>query len=260
MALERYRPGEEYWWRASADHVARYEFAATFVAGRRVLDAGTGYGYGAALLAAAGAKSVVGVDLDAAVVAAAGELFRLPNVTYVADNCEELGRVAGPVDVVCSFENIEHLSAPESFLKAAARVLAPDGVLVCSTPDRAITPPFVDGKPANPYHTHEWYADEFAALVGRHFERVEMLTQVRSGTAAVRERAVEEVAKFLRRNVFVRLGHVLGRLVGGPPRFPEFHHLANPDPRDYPIHPAAVAGVYGTPWCHVAVCRGPKVS
>ena len=41
-----------------------YMFAVHYVVGKRVLDAGTGYGYGAAVLAASGASSVLAVDID----------------------------------------------------------------------------------------------------------------------------------------------------------------------------------------------------
>ena len=47
-----------------AEHLARYFLASQLAAGRRVLDAGCGEGYGTAILAAAGAASVVGVDVD----------------------------------------------------------------------------------------------------------------------------------------------------------------------------------------------------
>src|SRR2546421_11896747 len=50
------------------EHWHRYFFARRFVAGRRVLDAACGEGYGSALLSE-GASDVVGVDIDAATVA-----------------------------------------------------------------------------------------------------------------------------------------------------------------------------------------------
>ena len=52
------------------EHWHRYAFARRFVAGKRVLDAACGEGYGSALLGEA-AASVVGVDIDAAMLARA---------------------------------------------------------------------------------------------------------------------------------------------------------------------------------------------
>ena len=59
-------PEENYWFQR---HVVAYEFAAKLVAGKDVLDAGCGEGYGAALLAR-DAASVVGTDLEPEVVEA----------------------------------------------------------------------------------------------------------------------------------------------------------------------------------------------
>ena len=56
------------------EHCHRYAFARRFVAGRRVLDAACGEGYGSALLAEA-ADTVVGVDIDAQVVAKAATTY-----------------------------------------------------------------------------------------------------------------------------------------------------------------------------------------
>ena len=63
---ERFVPGTagEIWY----EHWHRYQFAGAFAAGRRVLDAACGEGYGSALLARS-AASVVGVDIAADAVA-----------------------------------------------------------------------------------------------------------------------------------------------------------------------------------------------
>ena len=63
---ERYLPGVagEIW----MEHWHRYHFAASFVAGKRVLDVASGEGYGSALLARTAAH-VTGADLSAEAVA-----------------------------------------------------------------------------------------------------------------------------------------------------------------------------------------------
>lgn len=48
MNVERAEPGTPQWAELAAPHLARYLFAAERVAGRRVLDLGSGAGYGAA--------------------------------------------------------------------------------------------------------------------------------------------------------------------------------------------------------------------
>jgi len=60
-----------------AEHLARYRFTAALARGRRVLDAASGEGYGTAMLAAASASGVVGVDSAPEAVAHAREKYGL---------------------------------------------------------------------------------------------------------------------------------------------------------------------------------------
>lgn len=48
---------------------------------------------------------------------------------------EAVTTLDGEADVVASFEAIEHLSAPQSFVEGAARMLRPGGLLVLTTPN-----------------------------------------------------------------------------------------------------------------------------
>src|SRR5512140_3162495 len=113
MAEERAVPGDEAWFRSGPPHVARYLFAAAHAQGRRVLDAATGSGYGAHLLRVQGAAQVVGVDIDAAEIEQARQRFATEGVEYLADDCQQLDKVQGTFDVICSFETIEHVPQPD---------------------------------------------------------------------------------------------------------------------------------------------------
>ncbi|MDP1850210.1 MAG: class I SAM-dependent methyltransferase, partial [Solirubrobacteraceae bacterium] len=104
-----------------AEHLARYRLAARLAPGRDVLDAACGEGYGSAMLAAAGAASVVGIDIDAATVAHARERHGIDA------RQGDVGRL--PFDdatfgLVVSFETIEHVAEPERALDEFRRVLA----------------------------------------------------------------------------------------------------------------------------------------
>jgi SAM-dependent methyltransferase len=246
-------------WPQFADHVARYAFAAPLAKGRRVLDAGCGLGYGSVILASAGAASVVGIDSDAATVAQAQhDHGRPPALTFTVDDCEELAKAGGPFDLICSFENIEHLPRPERFLAAAAQSLAPDGTLIISTPDRVATPPFVNGKPDNPHHYHEWYADEFATLIGRHFGDCELRAQVRAFALDRRRQAVEALIGHLKRNPLSRVWGMATYALRRRSYWQPIRDLATPSTTDYPIVDRAVAPFFGAPWCHIATCRAPS--
>jgi ubiquinone/menaquinone biosynthesis C-methylase UbiE len=65
------------------------------------------------------------------------------------------------VDIVVSFETIEHLTNPSAFLLECKRVLRQNGILICSTPDRNV----FRWVPPNPFHISEMRPDEFLSLV-----------------------------------------------------------------------------------------------
>lgn len=256
MALERLDPESQEWLRHSADHLARYQFAVQYSIGKVVLDAGCGNGYGSAVLSDQGATRVDAIDLDSKTIHRAKELFGTSQVNYSVDNCEQLNGVQPPYGLICNFENIEHIQNPESFLHRAASVLADDGVLLCSTPDRQITAPYVNNKPHNPYHVQEWYRDDFVVMLSKYFDDVKCLSQVRSSQIDHRKRLYAVVQSQLRANPFYPVKRWLMKLRGQA--WPSLNDLFQEWPSDYPIVSHAAAGLFGSPWCHFAVCRKPK--
>jgi SAM-dependent methyltransferase len=144
------------------EHWHRYAIAASIVAGCRVLDAACGEGYGSARLACV-ADSVVGVDMDAASIRHATRRYARDNLAYVRASVTALPLADASVDVVVSFETIEHLHAQESMLAEFRRVLAPGGALILSSPNR---PVYNAGAEAtNPFHVRELDRGELAALL-----------------------------------------------------------------------------------------------
>jgi SAM-dependent methyltransferase len=159
---ERTLPGiwqENYWLRR---HQAAYDVFAPMCAGARVLEAGCGEGYGAARLSAAGARLVIGVDLD--VPTLVHLLATYPSVSPVRANLVLLPCADASVDVVVSAQTIEHLWDQDRFVRECARVLRPGGRLVMSTPNRRTFPP------GNVFHARELDARELVDLVRPHLE------------------------------------------------------------------------------------------
>ena len=148
------------------EHYHRYLLARDYCRDKDVLDVASGEGYGAALLAQV-ARSVTGVELDEAVVEAARREFARPNLSFHAGDARDVPLPDASLDVVVSFETLEHLREQDRFLAELKRVLRPGGLLVISTPDRDIYSPL--GAPPNPYHVLELTRPEFTSLLGRHF-------------------------------------------------------------------------------------------
>jgi len=160
------------WW---GIHEARYRFALKYVGGENHLDIACGTGFGLPILSSA-AKYVIGVDVDApALVSASRELIGLKGSLVLANGCS-LPFHDDAFDGVTSFETIEHLQDRYTFVAELARVLAPGGVCILSTPNAAYTRP-VNGKPRNPYHIYEYSPSELGALLARYFKSVDLLGQ-----------------------------------------------------------------------------------
>jgi SAM-dependent methyltransferase len=149
---------ENYWFRR---HQVVYQRLAPHCAGREVLEAGCGEGYGADLIAGV-ARRVVAVDYDAAAVAHVRG--RYPRVEAVQANLARLPLPDASVDVVVNFQVIEHLWDQAQFVAECARVLRPSGSLMVSTPNRITFSPGRD-TPINPFHTRELNADELTELL-----------------------------------------------------------------------------------------------
>jgi len=166
---ERFVPEEMHGQLVEAEHVVRYTWATQFCAGRRVLDAGCGIGYGAQMLAAAAAVEVAAVDIAAAVIEVAAA--RVDGVDFQVADLAALPYDRARFDVVVCFEAIEHVPEPDVVLDELSRVLAPGGVLLISSPNRSR---YV---PGNPHHHHEYQPRELEAALRTRFRAVRLLQQ-----------------------------------------------------------------------------------
>ena len=162
---ERTAPGiwhENYWF---ARHDAAYRWiTAKLPIDRtgRILDAGCGEGYGAELLRLAGADSVTGLDYEDTTLGHVRRTY--PQVNVVRGNLVQTGFTTSAFDLITSLQTIEHLWEQPRFVAECARILAPTGILVLSTPNRLTFPT------GNWYHTRELTAAEFTELVEPHFK------------------------------------------------------------------------------------------
>ena len=159
---ERLHAGSRLFGLDLARHEAAYEIAREHLSGGWVLDLGCGSGYGTAALASAGAR-VVGLDRvspDAASRPAGGH--------FVTADLAGIPLARRAFGLVVSFQVVEHLEDPGPYLAAIAELLQPDGVALITTPNRLTS----DG--VNPYHVHEYEADELAEPLRERFASVEM--------------------------------------------------------------------------------------
>jgi len=158
-------------------HIERYRFASQLAPGKVILDVACGTGYGSDLLAGHAANRVVGGDASPGALSFATDRFRRENLSFLKLDASRLPFPPSTFDAVVSFETLEHMPDPGQFLRECARVLRPNGVLLCSTPMRlAWRPPWMP-KPLNPFHTREFTVGELRAALNDAFDRAEFYGQ-----------------------------------------------------------------------------------
>ncbi len=218
---------------------------------QRVLELGSGTGYGAAELAAA-TLDVLGVDRVAPLARA-----RASEARFLRGDLDALPLMAGRFDLVLSFQVVEHLADPSAWLDALAGSLNESGAALVSTPNAT----FSDGE--NPFHLHEYEAEELNALLRSRFEEVEMLGVSARGQALAYHEArlarIRSIVRIdplrLRRHlplailapIFAGLARLVRRRVGAEQTTPQI------DLDDFPIEPAHPRSLD-----LFAICRRPR--
>ncbi|MEJ5187073.1 MAG: class I SAM-dependent methyltransferase [Candidatus Geothermincolales bacterium] len=169
---ERTLPGlreENYWFQR---HLVAYQFLLPLARDKRVLDLGSGEGYGVDLLAGV-AREAVGVDLAPEAIYHARKTYRRENLRFLYMDICSLDLEDESFDLVCSLQVVEHLHHPEKLMEEARRVLKKGGVCVITTPNRHILSPGRE-TPINPFHIREYDLGEFRSFMREFFPRVEV--------------------------------------------------------------------------------------
>ena len=169
---ERYLPEFDGDW--TLEHTHRYLLAGELAEGKDVLDAACGDGYGAYTLAGT-ARTVTGVDICPETVDRARNKYRRSNLSFVQGSVLSLPLADNSVDLVVSFETIEHLAEHEAMLDEFRRVLRPGGMLAVSTPDKPVYAGLLPEP--NQYHVKELHRHEFVELLQSRFHNVHLLGQ-----------------------------------------------------------------------------------
>lgn len=146
-----------------AEHIVRYEAAMQLVKGKAVLDIASGSGYGTSLLSQA-AKKVYGVDLDADAIKYAKKNYGSDKIEFIQGDGNSIPLNDDSVDIVVSFETIEHIEDYPTFMKEVKRVLRNDGLFILSTPND------VEFPETNHFHIHEFEKEELETLVRKYFK------------------------------------------------------------------------------------------
>ncbi len=193
---ERYIPGKR--GDIELEHMHRYLVTCELVKDREVLDIASGEGYGSALLAEV-ARSVIGVDISREAVVHAEQKYGKSNLQFKIGSCAQIPIADNSIDVVVSFETIEHHDQHDAMMTEIKRVLRPDGLLIISSPDKyeySVAPNF-----SNSYHVKELYRHEFEQLLFNYFKQVELYGQkILYGSTILPDKNPTDILFYQRKN------------------------------------------------------------
>jgi SAM-dependent methyltransferase len=113
---------------------------------------------------------VTGVDISEAAVEESARKGG-GSASFVVGDLAALPFAEDSFDVVVCFETIEHVPDQERALDELRRVLAPNGLLAISSPNRDV---YQEG---NPFHTHEYTPAELHSALGERFANVRLERQ-----------------------------------------------------------------------------------
>lgn len=151
----------------TVEHLHRYTIALDFVKEKRVLDIASGEGYGSFLLSNY-ANYVYGVDIDEDSINESRIKYKRNNLAFKVGSASNIPLEDNSVDVVVSFETIEHHDQHNQMLIEIKRVLKDDGVLIISSPDKKYYSDLIGQN--NPFHVKELYLEEFKMLMNTFFK------------------------------------------------------------------------------------------
>ena len=150
-----------------AEHLIRYSLATQYAKVGMILDVACGTGYGLRLMGQLGA-SLYGADIDSEALQLTHELNHngfTYKIDFEKDKLEKI--IPGTMDLVTSFETIEHLDDPNLFLQGITEVLQDTGKFIYSIPL------------ANPskYHKVVYTFESALELINKYFEHEEIFIQ-----------------------------------------------------------------------------------
>lgn len=177
----------------STEHLHRYAISTSIIKEKVVLDIASGEGYGSYLLSKY-AKKVIGVDIDSKSIANAKIKYTKDNLEYIKGSTSDIPVLDNSIDVVISFETIEHHNEHSEMMLEIKRVLKPEGVLLISSPDKQNYSDKTGHE--NEYHVKELYKDEFIELISNHFKNYSMSYQKFISASIIINESQEDLISF----------------------------------------------------------------
>jgi ubiquinone/menaquinone biosynthesis C-methylase UbiE len=155
------------------EHIHRYSVVGGLVTDQmEIVDVACGEGYGTSLLSGK-CKKITGIDISESTIRHARQKYTKNNIEFICASALNIPLQDNSVDMVVSFETIEHLEEHEKLISEFKRILKTGGLLVISTPDKR----YIKEEIPNPYHIRELDLNEFSCLLKGEFRNVRFIFQ-----------------------------------------------------------------------------------
>jgi 2-polyprenyl-3-methyl-5-hydroxy-6-metoxy-1,4-benzoquinol methylase len=166
-------------------HLSLYYLALSFIKeGDKILDAGSGSGYGTAYFASKGNYEVMGIELSFKAVAFSRRHFRMHNLVYKQMDLENIrGFKCDYFDLIFSSNVLEHLESVTSFLRATVDILKPDGRLFIVVPSITCEAQRKDNIGIF-QHLNIWSPEQWDHILRKYFTRVQCFSHIGKNNAA----------------------------------------------------------------------------
>jgi len=175
--------------RDTIEHLHRYAIVTDYIVDKVVLDIASGEGYGSKLMSEK-ASFVFGVDIDSNTIENSRLKYQKENLEFRVGSTSEIPIDSNSIDVVVSFETLEHHDQHDKMMLEIKRVLKPHGLLIISTPDKLFYSDMRNFR--NEFHIKELYKNDFLKLMEENFKEVQLLKQKYCSGISIIENEIQE--------------------------------------------------------------------
>ncbi len=156
-------------WRYYA-HLSIYRYFSKFVQGKRILEIGSGTGYGANYLSEF-ATDIVSIDVSPSANTFCRDHATSDRIDFQLHDLSAQPIVGESFPVIVSSNAFEHIAAIDKLLENCSRILLPDGLMLIAVPPVNSPEAFAENF-RNPFHVNNLTPTNWYAKLSRYFDEV----------------------------------------------------------------------------------------